>query len=416
MKMEVFKKKDENASARLPMLMLAALTVAFFVMLLARAPLRAYAAGGLSLSTEYPGISISAGESLNISLRLKNTSGADIDADVDVLSMPEGFEGYIQGGSYQVSRVYVENGGEAEVKLHLTVPRELAEGSYSVVVGASAGSAYDELELRLDAAEQHGGQGSFSSEYPSQEGSSDTSFSFSTTLINNGLTTRSYSLSANAPSGWTVRFTPASESTQISGIDVESGASQGINVSVTPPGTVEAGEYTISLSAVSAEEKLSTDLTVVITGTYALELGTPTGLLSFDAHGGKTSDVRLTLTNTGNVDLSEVTLNASVPSDWTVTYEGAETEGSEGQGIEENVTSSIPAGSTVEVVAHVKPGSDTITGDYSATFTASNDEVSDSAEFRVSVKTKTIWGMVAIVIIVAVFAGVGYMFRRYGRR
>ena len=408
------KRKGLYHSASRPASIIAAFLVAFFVLIFGGTRMTAFAAGGLYLSTEYPGIAISAGDSLNISIKLKNTSGTDLDADMSVLSLPEGFEGYIQGGNYQVSRVYVENGGEAEVSLHLTVPEELSEGSYSVLIGASAGAASDELELKLDAAEEHGGLGSFTSEYPSQEGSSDTSFSFSTTLINNGLTTRSYSLSANAPSGWTVRFTPSSGSTQIAGIDVESGASEAINVSVTPPGTVEAGEYTIGLSAVSAEEKLETELKVVITGTYALELSTPTGLLSFDAHAGETSDVTLTLTNTGNVDLNDVTINSSAPSDWTVSYDS---EGEEGEAqMEENVISSIPAGSTVEVTAHVKPGSDAITGDYAATFTASNDDVSDSAEFRVSVKTKTIWGFVAVVLVAAVFAGVGYVFRKYGRR
>ena len=43
----------------------------------------------------------------------------------------------------------------------------------------------------------------------------------------------------------------------------------------------------------------------------------------------------------------------------------------------------------------MKPSSDAITGDYAATFTAKTDEASDSAEFRISVKTQTIWGFVA---------------------
>lgn len=379
------------------------------LMLLLWTPVRAFAAGGLSLSTEYPGISISAGDNLNISLLLRNSSGADMNADIAVTALPEGFEGYIQGGSYHVSRVYVENGGESEVTLHISVPDELSEGNYTVKVRADSGSASDELSILMNAREEQGGEGNFTSEYPSQEGTSDTSFSFSTDLINNGLTTRSYSLSSNAPSGWTVRFTPASDSTQIAGIEVEPGSTQGINVSVTPPGTVEAGEYDISLSAVSAEEKLSTDLKVIITGTYGLELSTPTGLLSFDAHAGEKKDVVLSLTNTGNVDLQEVSLNSTLPSGWTVSYDLGE-EGSE------NIISSIPAGSTVEVTASVTPGQDAVTGDYSAVFTASTDETDDSAEFRVSVKTSTIWGAVAILLIAAVCGGVWYMFRKYGRR
>ena len=94
-----------------------------------------------------------------------------------------------------------------------------------------------------------------------------------------------------------------------------------------------------------------------------------------DAHANQESDVTLTVANTGNVDLENVSVNCSAPSGWTVTYE-----------LEDNMIESIPAGSTTEVIAHVKPSSDAITGDYAATFTAKTDEASDSAEFRISVK------------------------------
>lgn len=245
----------------------------------------------------------------------------------------------------------------------------------------AAGGASDTLELALQMSGQKAGAGSFTSEYPQQEGASGTSFSFSTTLINNGLAAKSYSLSSNAPAGWSVSFTPSAEATKIAGIDVEPGESKGITVSVIPPEKIAAGTYDISCSAVSADETLKTDLKVVITGTYGLTLTTPDGRLSFDAYSNKESDVTLHVTNTGNVDLENVAINSSVPTGWTVTYSN----------LEENVITSIPAGTTTEVIAHVQPGSDAITGDYIASFTASSDGVSGSADFRVSVKTRTLW-------------------------
>ena len=178
-----------------------------------------------------------------------------------------------------------------------------------------------------------------------------------------------------------------------------------MTVSVTPPEGVPAGEYDISCSAVSAEETLSTDLKVVITGSYGLKVGTPDGRLRFDAYAGKESDVTLNVTNTGNVDLQDVSLNSSLPSGWTVTYN-----------LENNVIPSIPAGSTTEVIAHVKPGSEAITGDYVNTFTAKCEQTQSSADFRVSVKTSTIWGILAVVIILCTAGGLGYVFRKYGRR
>ena len=188
---------------------------------------------------------------------------------------------------------------------------------------------------------------------------------------------------------------------------MESGESKGINVSVVPPTDIASGEYDISCSAVSAQETLSVNLKAVITGTYGLKLETPDGRLSFDAHAGSESDVTLNVTNTGNVDLTDVALTSSAPSGWTVTFD-----------LEDNSIDSIAAGATTQVIAHVKPSSDAITGDYVTSFTARNSETSasDTAEFRVSVKTSTIWGFVAIVIIVCVAGGLGYVFKKYGRR
>lgn len=380
----------------------------------------AYAAGGLEVATDYPGMSVKPGDNLSIPITLSNTSGSGMDVDVAIASLPENWEGYLQGGSYQVNRVHVKPGDEgAAMTLHLTVPKDLSEGTYRAVVQASSASstsytssassapgASASLELTFQMSGQEAGAGSFTSEYPQQEGASGTSFSFSTTLINNGLTTKSYSLSSNAPAGWNVSFTPSAESTKIAGIDVESGESKGITVAVVPPEKIASGTYDISCSAVSADETLKTDLQVVITGTYGLTVTTPDGRLSFDAYSNKESDVTLNVTNTGNVDLENVAVNSSAPTGWTVTYSN----------LEDNVIASIPAGTTTEVIAHVEPGSDAITGDYITSFTASNDAASGSADFRVSVKTRTLWGVVAVAIILATAGGLGYVFRKYGRR
>lgn len=369
----------------------------------------AWADGGLELHTNYPGMAVKPGDSLSVPVTIDNLTGAGLDADIAVTSIPDGWEGYLQGGNYRVSRVYVPNGQEgADVTLHLTVPKELTEGTYNVSVQTEAAQmegAADQLDLTFKVTTDEAGNGSFTSEYPQQEGVSGTSFSFSTTLINNRLEPQNYSLSSNAPSGWNVTFTPSGESTTVGGIDVESGASQGITVAVVPPQQVEAGDYQISCSAVSASETLTTDLTVTITGTYGIDVTTPDGRLSFDAHAGKESDVTLYIANTGNVDLENVSLNSTAPSGWTVTYNQ-----------DNNIIDSLPAGSTSEVIAHVKPGNDAITGDYVTSFSASTEQISDSAEFRVSVKTSTVWGIVAVVIIAGVALGLEYVFRKYGRR
>lgn len=368
----------------------------------------ARADGGLELYTSYPGMAVEPGDSLSLTINADNLTGSALDADVSVVSMPDGWDGYLQGGSYEISRLHIPAGdASASMTLRLTVPGELEEGVYKVKVHAQAvnAEAADDLEFEFTAASQEAGRGSFTSEYPQQEGAAGTVFSFSTTLINNSLKPQTYNLSSNAPTGWTVSFIPSSGSAGVAAVDVEAGASQSLTVSVTPPQRVEAGEYQIPCSAVSASETLSADLSVTITGTYGLELSTPDGRLSFDAGAGKTSDVTLYITNTGNVDLENVSLNSSAPSGWTVTYN-----------VDDNIIESLPAGATSEVVASVKPGKDAITGDYVTSFSVSSDQSTDLLEFRVSVKTSTMWGVVAIVIIIGVALGLEFVFRKFGRR
>ena len=55
-----------------------------------------YGAGGLDLNTDYPGISVKPGDSLNIPVTLENYTGASLNADLEITAMPEGWEGYLQ--------------------------------------------------------------------------------------------------------------------------------------------------------------------------------------------------------------------------------------------------------------------------------------------------------------------------------
>lgn len=101
--------------------------------------------------------------------------------------------------------------------------------------------------------------------------------------------------------------------------------------------------------------------------------------------------------------IENVNLTSSAPSGWNVSFDTPTID-------------VIEAGATVEVSAHVTPSSEALTGDYVVTMTADASEVSDSAEFRVAVETSVIWGFAAVAIIVVLLAGIGYIFRKYGRR
>lgn len=111
----------------------------------------------------------------------------------------------------------------------------------------------------------------------------------------------------------------------------------------------------------------------------------------------------ISVTNNGNVDLQNINLTSSAPSDWTVEFS-------------ESSIDVLEAGATKEITVHVTPSKDAMSGDYSMSITAQNSETSDTTEFRVTVKTETVWGVVGILLIVAAAGGLWYVFKKYGRR
>lgn len=362
----------------------------------------------LDMSTDYPGITVKAGENVNFDLDFKSLTGEDYDAALSVESIPDGWEGYFKGNTSQITRVHVEDAENEDDKVSATfsasVPDDAQEGSYNIRLKADAGNGNsDILDLEVVVNEEETGQSNFTSEYPEQQGASGTSFSFDSTIVNNKGTEQSYSLSAEAPAGWMVSFTPSGESSQVASVAVDAGASQGMTVAITPPETIKEGEYTIPCTAVSANETLSMELKVTITGSYDVDLTTPNGNLSIDAYADSEKTVTLSIVNNGNVDLQNLNLTSSLPTDWEVSFD-------------ESTIDLLEAGATKEVTAHITPDSNALTGDYVATITVSNEETTDSAEFRVSVKTHTSWGIFAAAIIVVLLAALYGIFKKYGRR
>lgn len=380
-------------------------TAAILAVMLGALSVAASAAEGLEMSTAYPGMTASAGDNLSFALDFDSSLGSGQSVGLSVVSMPEGWEGYFTGNSSEISQVYVRNGENTGLAtFELTIPDDAADGTYTVTLRATGeGGSTDDLKLQLILTTEEVGSSNFEAQYPEQEGSASTSFSFDATIVNNSASEQTYNFSSDAPSGWTVTYQPSGETTQVASLTVGARSSQGVTINVTPPTGVTAGTYDISCSAVSANDTLSTDLSVVITGSYSLDVSTPSGLLSADASAGKETTVTLTLTNNSNTDLQNINLTSSAPEDWNVEFS-------------ESTIDLLEAGATKEVTATMTASEDALSGDYVVTVTASNSETSDSAEFRISVKTSTLWGVVGVVLILVVAGGLIWVFKKYGRR
>ncbi len=64
---------------------------------------------------------------------------------------------------------------------------------------------------------------------------------------------------------------------------------------------------------------------------------------------------------------------------------------------------------------YVTPSKNAISGDYSMSVKASNEETSQTSAFRVTVKTGTAWGITGVCIIVVVIAALAAVFHKFGR-
>ena len=129
---------------------------------------KASAAGGLQMSTGYPGMTVNAGDDLSFSLDFSNTTGAGMAVSLETVSLPEGWEGYFTGNGSEVSQVYVKSGDNAGAAAYsLSIPDDAASGDYEVVLRAFAGAeAEDTLTLKLKVAAEEIGSSSFESQYP----------------------------------------------------------------------------------------------------------------------------------------------------------------------------------------------------------------------------------------------------------
>ncbi len=357
------------------------------------------------ISTPYSGMTVKAGDDMTFQVSLANGYKTSADVNLSATQLPDGWTGYFSAKNTKITAAHIApETTDTSVTFNLTVPVDAADGSYTVTLKADAdGGRSDSTDLVLNVNSEEVGSSTFKADYPSQEGDATTAFSFNATLINNMLSQQTYSFTTNAPAGWKAAVKPANDSTQIASISVEPRASQALSIAVTPPEDVAAGKYDITVTATSASESLPIDLNVTITGNYKLKLNTPSGLLSYDAYAKKETPIVLTLNNTGNADLTNITLSSSMPEGWTARFDPSSVE-------------LLQSGSSVQATVYITPGSDVIAGDYTFSLSARSSKASSSQDFRVTIKTPTTWGCVGIGIIAVLLIGLVLVVRRFGRR
>ena len=356
----------------------------------------------LTMSTDFPAISLEAGDSISFDIDFSNTGAGEL-IELSTSELPDDFEGYFQGDGNAISKAYIKNGdSNSYITYIISVPETAEDGTYEITLYADGDTLSASMTLYLTVSELDLGASTFEADYEDQEGSSGDSFSFEATITNNSLAEQTFDLEAEAPDGWYVTFTASDGSTRVTSVDVSGLSSDTITIDVTTPETADAGTYTIPISVESESESMSAELTVTVTGSYGLSLTTQDSTVSFDVKTNKETSVVLEVSNTGNMDLTDVNLTADVPTDWTVEFS-------------ESTIETLTAGETVQVTAYVTPADTAISGDYVISMSAEAEETSYSVSFRVTAETQTVWGVIGILIIVAILAALALVFRKFGR-
>ena len=359
------------------------------------------AAGGLTVTTPYPSIAVAPGSSASFDLTI--TSATEGTASLVVVGAPTGWKATIHGGGFVVQGVTAGPGKPGTARLDVEVPGDTTATSGNLRVESKMGSASDVLAITVLVNADVAGDITLTTTSPTLTGASDTTFSFPLTLTNGTAQDQTVSATAKGPAGWTVE-SKLSEANAASTV-VKAGSSTTITVTATPPVNAPAGHTDIDVSATAGTKTIPGKLGIDITGTFKMTLSTPGDLLS--AHGSAGSAMRQTLEvrNGGTGDLAGVTVTATPPSGWTVTFDPADGK------------VDVPAGTKAgTVTAIVTPSGDAVAGDYVITFNASNDQARATQDIRFTVETSPIWALVGIGIIVLILGGLFYVFRTYGRR
>ncbi len=357
------------------------------------------------MSTPVTGAVVDKGKQVTFSVDVNNTTQVGRNVNLDLIAAPQGWNPILKDRGFIVRSVWVAPGKSESVDLQLSVPAE-ASGDNNKFTLKASGDGFDTTTLDLLVGVKDAGTQATTTlvaQYPTLKGKAGSPFGFKADLANNSEADKTYGLSFKAPDGWDVVFKPSYQDTQISSLQVKTGASQSLDITVTPPASVQAGDYPVTVTAASASDRANADLKVTVTGSYQIGMTTRTQQFNTEATAGQESPFYVTVQNSGSAPLTNVNLSSTKPDGWTVTFNPSKVD-------------SIDPGASKEVAMMIKPAANAIAGDYMLTVTSSNTQATLDRDVRVQVSTPTLWGWVGIAVLVVVIGGLLGLFMKLGRR
>ena len=358
---------------------------------------------GLWLLTEYPSQTVRPGEVANVRFKLQNAGLAPETFALSVAGAPAGWKVDVLGGGQPVAAAMPGINESVSLTLRVDVPKDAKPGSETVTVSAKCAGQSVDLPVTLTIGTETPAKLTIKSRLPSLRGTPRSAFEYTLSVSNDSGKDLTVALAAQGPANFQNTFTEGYGSNEISSIPIEAGQSKDIKVKVTPPRDVKAGDYPVLVRVAAEGATAEQRVTLQVSGQGRIALSAKEGRLSGEATVGKTSDFILVLSNDGTAAIDEVELTGTVPTSWKVEFEPKS-------------IATLAPNEKKEVVAKVTPADKAIAGDYVASFRANGRGESASADFRITVTTSTMWGIVGIgIIAVALLVLLGAV-ARFGRR
>lgn len=350
------------------------------------------------LYTPYTKISVPPGQSIDYSIDVINNSSTIKNVDISLSGIPQGWNYDLKSGGWKIGQLSVLPGQLKSINLKVDVPLRINKGTYHFRLLAGE---FGSLPLSITVSEKGTFTTEFTTTQSNMQGNSKSTLTYSANLKNGTAEKQLYALMANAPRGWLVTF--KSNYQPVTSVNAEPNSTQSVTIEIKPPENAEAGTYKIPVSASTASTSANLDLEAVITGTFSMELSTPTGLLSSDITAGEEKRIEMVIKNTGTSGLQDIKFESSSPLNWTVSFDPKS-------------IAFLQPGKSEQLTAIIKADKKSIPGDYVTNLEAKTPETTSRVSFRISVETPMLWGWIGVLIILLASGSVYYLFRKYGRR
>ena len=358
---------------------------------------------GLYLTTDFPAIQIRAGEDTTLPITIYNYGLPPLRTAITMSGLPADWKVELQGSGKPVSAAFVDYDGRASLNLKLTPPANAKPGAYPITLSAEGDGAKSTLPIAIDLAAPVAAKLTATPKFPVLKGTPKTSFDFSVAVKNESSSDMTVNLAAATPAGYTTTFKEGYNTQEITSLQIKSNESKDISVNIKPAPNAPAGQTPVKVSFTADKAKVESDLTLDIAGQPSVSISGQDERLSGDAVAGQEKTFPLVVRNTGTAAATGLAMNATPPSGWTVTFDP------------KTVPDVAPNGEQ-KVNMVVTPTAKAIAGDYVVSARASGDGVSESASYRVTVTTSTLWGITGLAVIaVALLVLVGAV-GRFGRR